>query len=118
MKDFQLYQYQGMVTEVYDGDTCTIKFDLGFKVNFTEKVRLLGINAPEMRGTDKAKGIISRDRLREKVLNKTIYIETQKDEKEKYGRYLGIIYLKNDTGEFENVNDWMVRENYAVKADY
>lgn len=118
MKDFQLYQYQGTVTEVYDGDTCTIKFDLGFKVNFTEKVRLLGINAPEMRGTDKAKGIISRDRLREKVLNKTIYIETQKDEKEKYGRYLGIIYLKNDTGEFENVNDWMVKEGLATNANY
>ncbi|MES2479291.1 MAG: thermonuclease family protein [Bacteroidota bacterium] len=118
MKDFQLYQYQGLVTEVYDGDTCTITFDLGFKISFTEKVRLLGINAPEMRGNDKAKGTISRDRLREKILNQTICIETQKDEKEKYGRYLGIIYLKNSKGELENVNNWMVNEGLALKASY
>ena len=118
MKDFQLYQYQGLVTEVYDGDTCTIQFDLGFKINFTEKVRFFGINAPEMRGADKAKGTISRDKLREKILNKTIYIETLKDEKEKYGRYLGIIYIKNDKGEFDSVNDWMVKEGLAVKASY
>jgi len=118
MKNFPLYQYQGLVTEVYDGDTCTVKFDLGFKIHFTEKVRLLGINAPEMRGTDKAKGTISRDKLREKILNKTIFIETQKDEKEKYGRYLGVIYIQNESGTFDSVNDWMIKEGLAEVANY
>lgn len=118
MSKFQLYQYQAFVTEVYDGDTCTVTFDLGFKVNFSEKVRLLGINAPEMRGEDKEKGTVSRDRLREKILNKTVYIETQKDQKEKYGRYLGTIYIKNSAGALESVNDWMVSEGLAVYASY
>lgn len=118
MKDFQLYQYKALVTEVYDGDTCTVTFDLGFKINFTEKVRFMGINAPEMRGADKAKGTDSRDRLREKILNKTIYIETEKDAKEKYGRYLGVLYLKNVDGTFENINEWMVAEGLAVHASY
>ena len=118
MNKFQLYQYKALVTEVYDGDTCTVAFDLGFKINFTEKVRFLGINAPEMRGADKAQGTVSRDRLREKILNKVIYIETQKDAKEKYGRYLGVIFLKNEDGTFENVNEWMVSEGLAVHATY
>ena len=45
-----MYDYHGKVIDVYDGDTCTILVDLGFRVQFEIKVRLLGINAPELKG--------------------------------------------------------------------
>ena len=68
---------------------------------------------PEVRGESREEGLISRDRLREKILGKEIYLKTIKDKKGKYGRYLGIVYL----GE-ENINEWLIENNLAVKADY
>jgi len=118
MDHFHLYQYGAVITEVYDGDTCTVEFDLGFKIHFTEKVRLIGINAPEVRGDERERGLISRDRLREKILNQAVFIETEKDEKEKYGRYLGKIYLKNSDDSLLCINDWMVDEGLAVYHKY
>lgn len=118
MENIQLYQYQAEVVDVYDGDTCTVKFDLGFKIHFTEKVRLFGINTPEIRGEEREKGLVSRDKLRERILNKTVLIETDKDKKGKYGRYLGTIYIPKEDGNLECINDWLIAEGLAKKADY
>jgi micrococcal nuclease len=52
-----LYHYKAKIIEVYDGDTCTIDIDLGLNIwNKGEKIRLNRINAPELRGDEKAKG--------------------------------------------------------------
>lgn len=107
--DFQ-YKYKAFVKSVYDGDTITCEIDCGFKIQFTQKIRLLGINAPELRGEEKKDGIISRDALRERIANETIVLETVKDKRGKYGRILGTIYLNN-----ENINEWMVVNGYAKK---
>ena len=48
------YEYHAKVTEVIDGDTVVIDIDLGFDVVFiNQKVRLLGIDTPESRTSDK-----------------------------------------------------------------
>ena len=108
-----LYTYKGLVLEVYDGDTITVEVDLGFNVKFKEKFRLLYINAPEMKGGDKSSGTISRDRLRDKILNKEVIIKTSKDKKEKYGRFLAEVFL----GE-ESINNWLIVEGLAQRKDY
>ena len=38
------------VIECYDGDTCTMRLELGLGVSKVERVRLCNIDAPEMRG--------------------------------------------------------------------
>ena len=53
-----------------------------------EKLRLVRINAPEMTGPDKALGMASRDFLRGLIDRREIIIETVKDQRGKYGRYL------------------------------
>jgi len=111
------YTYKALTTDVYDGDTVTVEIDLGFKINFTEKIRLLGINAPEMKGTDKAKGTKSRDALRKMILKKEIIIKTEKDKKEKYGRYLGTIFIEKNS-KWICVNEWMVKNKFAEKKQY
>ena len=78
-----------------------------------QKIRLYGLNAPEVRGESKELGIITRDKLRERILNKDIYLKTMKDKKGKYGRYIGSVFIDN-----ENINDWLVENNLAVKAEY
>jgi micrococcal nuclease len=91
-----MYEYRAFVKKVYDGDTVTVDIDLGFDVVLkAQKIRLTRINAPEVRGKDRSKGLVSRDALREKVLDKWITIKTKKDKKGKFGRWLGELWIDN-----------------------
>ena len=114
-----LYHYKAIVTSVYDGDTCTVDIDLGLHTWLKgEKLRLNRINAPEMRGTEKAKGKLSRDYLRSKILKKEIILETIKDKKGKYGRYLAEVWLQKNGKNYENINDLLVKKGYAEYHKY
>ena len=111
--DNQLFNYRAIVTGVYDGDSITIDIDLGFnnwKKN--QKVRLFGINTPEIRGEERPDGLVSRDRLRELILDKEIIITSYKDKSGKYGRWLATVFLKQD-GMFENINTLLLHEGLA-----
>lgn len=96
----QLYVYKAYVTDVYDGDTITVSIDLGFN-NWAvrQKIRLLGINTPEVRGPEKESGIKVRDYVRSLILEKVVVLRTIKDKKDKYGRYLGEIYYSTENEE-------------------
>ena len=108
------YKYQAKVVEVYDGDTITADIDLGFGTwRLGEKLRLARINAPEVRGKEKARGLKSWAWLNERILNQTITITTDRDKKGKYGRY--IVEIQHNG---ENINDALVREGWAVYKDY
>lgn len=109
-----LYTYKARITSVYDGDTVTADVDLGFRVWVRgEKLRLARIDAPEVRGSERPLGLISRDWLREKILGKDVLIRTIKDKRGKYGRYLVEIFLDG-----RNINDWLVEEGLAEYRDY
>lgn len=104
-----MYEYRAFVRRVYDGDTVTVDIDLGFDVVLrNQKIRLVRINAPEVRGVQRPEGLKSRDALRAKIGNRWIRIKTEKDKKGKYGRWLGEIWLDE-----ECVNDWLLKEGYA-----
>ena len=112
------YVYKATIDSIYDGDTMTCTIDCGFGVHLSkQKIRLYGINTPEVRGDEKEEGKKSRDAVREKLMGKDILLKTIKDKKGKYGRYLGIIYLEEDHKQI-NINDWIVENNYGEKANY
>ncbi len=118
MKD-KLYHYEAKVVAVYDGDTCTVDIDLGLGVWVRgEKLRLFGINAPEMRGDEKPQGTLARDFVRELILGKTVFIQTQKDKKGKYGRYLADIWVEEGDDNWINVNKRIVEAGLAVYKEY
>jgi len=71
-----------------------------------EKIRLYEINAPEIRGIERPKGLKSRNFLKGQILRKEITIETIKDKKGKYERYIGKIWLKNEKRKEININDF------------
>lgn len=90
----QPYCYRAQVVGVYDGDTITADIDLGLGVWLKGvKLRLLGLNTPEVRGSDRGSGIVARDWLRRQVQDQSVIIQTQKDDREKYGRLLAIVWL-------------------------
>ena len=111
--DDQIYNYKAFVTGVYDGDSITIDIDLGFN-NWmkNQKVRLFGINTPEIRGEERPDGLVARDRLRELILDKEVIITSYKDKSGKYGRWLATVFLKQD-GMFENINTLLLAEGLA-----
>jgi len=118
------YEYNATVTEVVDGDTIVVDIDLGFDVVFTnQKVRLLGVDTPESRTSDKVEkvfGLVSKDFVKKFVsgCKNHVIIRTHISEgtddsgREKFGRLLGEI-INSDTKEV--LNDQLIVKNYAVK---
>jgi micrococcal nuclease len=118
------YEYNATVTQVVDGDTIVVDIDLGFNVKFqNQKVRLLGIDTPESRTTDKVEkqfGLASKDFVKkfitdcknEVIVRTHISSDTDADGREKFGRLLGEII--NPTTKTV-LNDELIAKNYAVK---
>ena len=118
------YEYNATVTEVVDGDTIVIDIDLGFDVMFTnQKVRLLGIDTPESRTSDKVEkvfGVASKDFVKKFVAGckNNVIIRTHISEgtddsgREKFGRLLGEI-INPETKEV--LNEQLIAKNYAVR---
>mgnify|MGYP000385880399 CR=1 FL=1 len=111
-----MYEYKALVTKVYDGDTITVDIELGFGVFFNKQtLRLAYINTPEVRGTEKEQGYISRDRVRELILGKEVIIKTQKDSKGKYGRWIAEVFY-NDLE--VSLNEQLINEGLAERYKY
>lgn len=113
-----MYEYKCLVTDVYDADTITVDVDLGFHIwAKAEKIRLFGIDAPEVRGAERPDGLKSRDWLRERIAGKEIVLRTHKagKGKGKYGRWLGDIFVP---GETVSLNQQMVDLGFAEPASY
>ena len=112
-----MYEYKAKVISMYDADTMRVDIDLGFGVWMKNQViRWLKIDAWEMRGEEREKGIIARDRARELILGKEVIIKTYKDEKGKYGRWLAEVYFDDEAPkEWEySINLQLINEGHAV----
>jgi micrococcal nuclease len=105
-----MYTYKARVTAVYDGDTITCDIDLGFGVWLRDQtIRLFGIDTPELRGDEKTEGKVSRDVVREMILDKEVTLRTVKDTKGKYGRWLADVYNSDKLC----VNEYLIANGYA-----
>lgn len=114
-----LFHYKALITNVYDGDTCTADIDLGFGIWIRgEKLRLHRINAPEIVGASKSKGRESQKFLASLIEKKEVTLETIKDKKEKYARFLAEIWILDKGGKRLNVNDLMVEQGFAEYKKY
>lgn len=114
-----LYHYRAKMISVYDGDTCTLKIDLGLDVTKNnEKVYLSRINAPEVRGEERPEGLAARDWLRQRIDGREAWVQTLKGKKGKYGRHIVEIWAEDVPGVFVNISDEMVSKGLAVYKEY
>jgi len=119
MKEFYNYKIRKVV-KVYDGDTITVDIDLGFNTVMTnQKLRLYGINTPEVRGESKEEGKMVRDFVRSVLVgNPDVYISSYYDKSGKYGRWLATVHYlpigKEGVG-YINLNDELLEKGYAVE---
>jgi micrococcal nuclease len=117
--------YVGTVVDCYDADTCDIAFnlhaDLGFGISsttvFADKVRLHGIDAWELRGEEKPKGVVARDWLLSQVRGRTLRVDVVqragRDARGKYGRWLAVLWLGT-----VNLNQKLVELGHAEYREY
>lgn len=102
---------------VYDGDTILdLVLDLGFGVRIEIKTRLLGINAPEVRGPEKKKGLETKlflgHAMDKAFLRKSLRVESH-NKSGKFGRWLVTVW----DGDV-NLNKLMVENGLAEFKDY
>jgi endonuclease YncB( thermonuclease family) len=115
------------VVKIIDGDTIDVTIDLGFHVYVKKRVRLYGINTPEVRTRDKAekvKGYAAKDRLTELLAQQsetppTLILKCHG--LGKFGRVIGEIFNPGMTYcgfDSDSINMTLVLEGHAVKVDY
>lgn len=103
-----VYDYRGMVIRVVDGDTVDLDIDLGLRVFTRARIRLAGINAPELHA---AQGQAAAEYLRGLLpFGSSVTLHTDKDHTEKYGRWLADI----QTADGVNVSRAMIGSGNAV----
>jgi micrococcal nuclease len=102
----------GIVTQVSDGDTVKLETAEGIKL----KIRLYGIDAPEMEKINRRTGTVSKPgqpygeeaykALKSKMLDSKVKVEVMAIDR--YKRMVGIVYLDS-----KNINLEMVKEGWA-----
>ena len=125
------YTYRAVPKEIKDGDTLVLKIDLGFGVWLEDQViRLFGINTPETRGKKKTDaGLEAKQFVQELIFPDgpddltpvPCVIETIKnrkdiERKEKYGRWLGVIWiLRKGKKTWINLNEYLVKKGHVKR---
>ncbi len=103
----------GQVVAVHDGDTITVKIE-----GHAEKVRLVGIDAPEIddeRQDYRDAAYAARNYARSRLGGETVTLESEprQGDRDRYGRLLRYVILKDGT----NINEDLVRKGYAHVYD-
>ena len=114
----QRYHYRAKVLNIVDADTIDLNVDLGFGSSMAERFRLARINAWEVRGDEREKGLEAKAWVESAIpVDSTVYLKTFKDTKGKYGRYLAEVYTLED-GHYININDELVLLGHAIYQEY
>lgn len=102
------------VTKVIDGDTIDVSIN-GTK----EKVRLIGIDTPEIVDPRKPVQCFGREasqKTKEVLLNQKVKLEADstQDDRDRYRRLLRYVFLEDGT----NINKYLIEQGYAYEYTY
>ena len=99
----RLWVYRASWERVIDGDTVDARIDAGFRNYRRERLRFLGVNAPEMRGPTRDAGLASRTFVEEWLQEAErgtvddywpLILETSQSDV--FGRFLALIWRISD----------------------
>ena len=103
------------IAKIVDADTIDLIIDLGFHLKTKQRFRLIGINAPEIRGEESAYGIIAKARVDTLLGAYPIsYIQTFKADS--FGRWLANVWMKAPASDFL-LQEKLITEGLAAPWD-
>jgi micrococcal nuclease len=113
-------EFRAKAVRVIDGDTCDMLIDVGLGIQRVERIRLLGINTPELKSDnaqERGRALLAAGRLAEILLAGDTLIDwpcrivTRKADS--FGRYLADVYVFEGSGE-RYVNKILLDGGYAT----
>lgn len=114
-----MYEYKAKLIRVVDGDTVDLDIDLGLSVHRMERIRVFGVDTPEMTSSDPAlriKAQIAKSFVESQLAGASLIVETEKpDPKDKYGRFLAKIKFRHTAeAEWSDLTTRLITEGHAV----
>ena len=118
--DTPSYTYEATIDRVVDGDTLLVVIEVGFRIKAHDKLRLRGIDCPEMGtpGGDRAKKFV------EKLLpvGSTVVIKSHKSRTDSHGRFVVDVFCKSGVESPEEIirdgvylNQQLLDSGHAVR---
>lgn len=118
--DTPSYTYEALVDRVIDGDTLLVMIEVGFQIKVYDKLRLRGIDCPEL-GTpegEKAKWFVAGLLPAESV----IVLKSHKTRTDTYGRFVADVFFKTGQDNCEDIirdgiylNQHLLDQGFAVR---
>jgi micrococcal nuclease len=90
-----MYEYKAETVRVIDGDTVVMRIDVGFDITVVKKIRLLGVNTPEIRGESREEGLKAKALVEAWLEGEEVVIFTSKADS--FGRYLAEIVCNGES---------------------
>lgn len=108
------YERKGRLVRVIDGDSVICWIDYGFRQGGEWDFRLYGCNMPETRGPERTMGLLAKAKLVELFEPWSEFVvETHKDQRDKYGRYLADFFFGDGT----NLKTILLEGGWALPYD-
>ena len=113
-----MYEYKASLDRVVDGDTIDVVVDIGFYTKIKERLRLAGIDAPEVYGAKKnskeyLKGVEAKEYVEKRLQENNDEMIIKTDKVGKYRRWVALIFLEDSK---KTLNQELVEQGLAVEV--
>lgn len=113
---FPEHEYRAKVTRVIDGHTVEVNTDLGFNIRHVMRVRLAGVDTPEIfRPKDedeRTRGKAAKRRVEELIADQWVAIKTGKGRS--FNRWNADVYYYPEEGGRKSLGETLVEEGHAI----
>ena len=113
------YRYRAELDRVVDGDTLDVLIDLGFYIKIKERIRLEGVDTPEIYGVlqdseEYRRGMEAKEYVERRLVENGNQMIIETREMGKWRRWLAKVYLP-DTG--RTLNEELVEKGLARRVE-
>lgn len=111
-----MWNYKAHCTRVVDGDTYDVTVDLGFNILHKIRLRLRGVDTPEVFGPNTSEaGKVASEYVRSILENKDVQITTYKIQPTTFNRYEADVSVLIE-GVPVDIGTHLVERGYGVKV--
>jgi len=112
-----MWTYRAHCYHVVDGDTFDVAVDLGFMVYHKIRIRLRGVDTPEIYGAHPTpEGKAASDYVKALIENKDVVITTYKTTATTFNRWEADVQFTHDTGALIQLSEHLVELGYAKRV--